>query len=312
MHSEKKIDCSVRVVTHENIEFEYALAGPFHRLPAFLCDLVIRIVIILGIGIALTAASPITSMLSTAFGTVVGLLCYFFFSWFYGIVFETRFNGRTPGKMLFQLRVISADGRPINGIQAALRNFLRVVDLGVPLSIQFFSVDAPPMYLIPTYSIGFVAFYLSPQFQRIGDLAAGTIVVAENQSHKPLIRRPDDDRVYALIELIPPSFAVTNSMARTLGQFMETRGRLHPRRRSEVARHLSAPILKHLGLPQDTGPDLFLCALYARTFMSQEDLSKHWESQQKQATQTEKDSIPPEFSSVAPSDDSFGPTSGMP
>ena len=150
-----KLDCHVRVITPENIEFEYALAGPFQRLPAFLLDLVIRAAALVGISIffgTLSSWLPIGPSLIT----VATLLSFFALSWFYGIYFETRFNGRTLGKMLFRLRVLSADGRPINAVQAALRNLLRAADMGVLLSLQVFDPEAPPAYAIPTMIIGLV------------------------------------------------------------------------------------------------------------------------------------------------------------
>ena len=52
--------------------------------------------------------------------------CFFLVSWFYGGFFEAYWNGQTPGKRIMGLRVLSTNGRPINGYQAVLRNLLRV------------------------------------------------------------------------------------------------------------------------------------------------------------------------------------------
>ena len=61
-------------------------------------------------------------------GIGVFLVCWFVLSWFYGGLFETFWNGQTPGKRLFGLRVLTVDGTPINAMQAVLRNVLRDVD----------------------------------------------------------------------------------------------------------------------------------------------------------------------------------------
>ena len=264
-----KLDCHVRVITPENIEFEYALAGPFQRLPAFLLDLVIRSGVLVVLAMLVGFVSSWLPLGPTMF-TVVGLLGSFVLSWFYGIFFETRFNGRTPGKMVFRLRVLSADGRPINAVQATLRNMLRAADMGVLLSLQVFDPEAPPAYAIPTMIIGLVTMTISPRMQRIGDLAAGTIVVSEGRQSTPWNLQPEDLRAFGLEDLIPANFQVSSSLAQTVGLYMENRRRLSANRRHDIAKHLAVPLLKKFEMLPDTSPDLLLCALYVRVFLSAE------------------------------------------
>ncbi|RMF37638.1 MAG: RDD family protein [Planctomycetota bacterium] len=264
-----KIDCRVRVVTPENIAFEYRLAGPFQRLPAFIFDFLARCVIFIGL-VFMTGLVFSQIPLGGTLTGVLGVLLFFFLSWFYGIFFETRFNGRTLGKMLVGLRSISTDGRPINGMQAALRNLLRSGDMGLFLSLQIFDPEAPPAYIIPTFSLGLAVMLLSPRMQRIGDLAAGTMVIVEGSRRGLSKFVPEDPRAFGLAELIPAAFRVNHSLAQTIGLYMENRGRLSPARRREIARHLATPLIQQFELMQDTSPDLLLCALYVRTFMSEE------------------------------------------
>ena len=120
-----QIDTSIRIVTPENISFQYQLAGPFRRLPAFLIDFSIRLAVVVAIGIIaqiFTLVSP-----GVAFSLFSVLL--FLLEWFYGGLFETFMNGQTPGKLLMGLRVLQVDGQPINGMQAVMRNVLRSADL---------------------------------------------------------------------------------------------------------------------------------------------------------------------------------------
>lgn len=269
LNSIEKLDCSVRVTTPENIEFEYALAGPFQRLPPFIFDLIVRIaafIAIMILGGILTSWLPVNNVLLA----VAGTLLFFFLSWFYGIFFETRFNGRTLGKMVFKLRVISIDGRPINGVQAALRNLLRLADMGVLLSLQIFDNAAPPRYMIPTMIVGLVCMTLTPHLQRIGDLAAGTMVISEGNRRTPWNLQPEDVRAFGLAELIPATYQLSHSMAQTVGLYMENRRRLTPMRRNEVARHVAEPLIQQFDLLSDTSPDLLLCALYVNTYLSEE------------------------------------------
>ncbi len=245
----EKLDCIVRVVTPENVEFEYQIAGPFQRLMAFLFDFFVRILamfallLVLGFG---TAFVPFSSAITT----VALILIYFLMSWFYGVYFESRFNGRTLGKMLFKLRVISTDGRPINGVQAALRNLLRLSDV------------------YPTPLTGLLSMTITNRFQRIGDLAAGTMVILDRARRAPWDQQPDDPRAYGLAELIPASFIANYTMTQTIGMYMENRRRLPMARRLEISRHLADPLIKQFDLLPDTSPDLLLCALYVRIFLS--------------------------------------------
>ncbi|MFK7735457.1 MAG: RDD family protein [Pirellulaceae bacterium] len=265
---EGKLDCFVRVVTPENIAFEYPLAGPFQRLPAFLVDVALRFGFLLGLvffGSIFFSFVPFGSMIIN----VLSVLSFFLLSWFYGIFFETRFNGRTPGKMLFRLRTISTDGRPINASQAALRNILRLADMNVLLPLQVLNEEAPPMFVIPTMLVGLVSMTLTKRLQRVGDLAAGTMVVSEPRAPRSLNLQPEDIRAYGLAELIPVNYQLSGSLAQNVGLYMENRRRLNPVRRIEIAKHLALPLIKRFELLPDTSSDLLLCALYVRTFMSQ-------------------------------------------
>lgn len=288
--TDEKLDCFVRVITPENIEFEYALAGPFQRLPAFLFDFAVRALVFFGL-IILTAFAASWVPAGQVLVTILALLLFFALSWFYGIFFETRFNGRTLGKMIFKLRVISVDGRPINGVQAALRNLLRLADMSLMISLQVFTPDAPPAYIIPTMLVGLVCMTLTRRMQRVGDLAAGTMVISESQSRSPWNLQPEDLRAFGLAELIPPTFQVSNSLARTIGLYMENRKRLSVARRSEVSKHLASLLIREFNLLPDTSPDLLLCALYVRVYLSEEQRTQGRE--QMRRTTSQRAATPP-------------------
>ncbi len=90
----------------------------------------------------------------------------------YFVIFEWLFNGQTPGKRFLKLRVIREDGRPITFWEALVRNVLRMV-------------DAFPGLVVPIYSIGLIALFLSGRDQRVGDMFAGTVVVRETSDEAP-------------------------------------------------------------------------------------------------------------------------------
>lgn len=296
-HAEsEKLDCFTKVVTPENIEFEYALAGPFQRLPAYLADLVIW-------NVCFAVVFVILVFIAGLLGFTLGMgeialffivVIYFFVSWFYGVYFETYYNGRTPGKMLFKLRAVSIDGRPINGLQAGLRNVLRLADINIFLSAQYFSAELPavPLLIAPTYIVGTIAMFLSGKMLRVGDIASGTMVISEHKPSTPWNLQPDDVRAYGLAELIPPTFEPSSSMAQTIGLYMESRRKLGTSRREEIAGRIAKPLLKKFELLPNTGYDLFLCALYVKIFLSEQQQAQGLDLLRKSTVQTSSPRMP--------------------
>ena len=242
---DKPLDATIHVVTPENIAFEYRLAGPFRRLPALLLDYCIRGVVQVGIMIGLGLTLGFVSMGLAVF---LIMLIWFVIEWFYGALFETFLNGQTPGKYLLGLRVLSDNGRPIDGMQATLRNLLRVADM--------------------FGAVGLIAMLMNSKYKRLGDLVAGTIVVVEERQWLTGVAKLDDPRSIQLAAYLPPNFVVSRSMAKALATYVERRRYFTPPRRREVARHLAEPLLERFGLPADTSYDLLLCALYYRTFIA--------------------------------------------
>jgi uncharacterized RDD family membrane protein YckC len=243
---QQPIDSIIRVVTPENIAFEYRIAGPFRRVGALLLDYAIRGVMMMVIMIV----SGLTfGWFSPGVAFAVAMVGMFVIEWFYGGLFETFFNGQTPGKMVCALRVLTQEGQPINGLQAVLRNLLRTADL-------FLGV------------VGLAVMTMNRRYQRLGDLVCGTIVVVEDRHWLTGVAKLDDPRAIQLAAYLPPNFVVTKSMARALATYVERRRFFSVPRRREVAKHLAEPLLARFGLPRDTSYDLVLCALYYRTFIA--------------------------------------------
>ncbi len=252
----EKIDSTIRVVTPENIAFEYRLAGPFRRLPALLIDWAIIGAILFAlsfvVGLTLGMASP-----GLAFAIII--LSFYVLTWFYGGLFETFMNGQTPGKRMTGIRVLTTEGQPINGMQAIMRNLFRGADL-------FFLIQPDFVFAMPL--VGLIVMTLTQRSQRVGDLVAGTIVVVEQNSWLTGVARLEDPRAIQLAGYLPPNFVVSRPLARALATYVERRRFFTPLRRREVAKHLGEPLLVQFGLPADTSYDLLLCALYYRTFIA--------------------------------------------
>ncbi len=186
------------------------------------------------------------------------LVIWFVLSWFYGGVFETMWNGQTPGKRLLGLRVLNVDGQPINALQAVLRNVLREVD-AMPLAFNF----------VPLYMLGLASMSASNRYQRLGDLAAGTIVVVEHRGSLRGLAPMADREVIDFAAALPPSFRASRALGHALAAYVNRRARFTPPHRYEIAATLAMPLAERLGLPRDTNPDLLLQALYYRTFVAQ-------------------------------------------
>ena len=255
----EQIDISVRIVTPENIAFQYQLAGPFRRLPAYLIDLGIRV----GVGILSVFALGLLGIVAgnAAFGLL--LLFWFVLEWFYGGLFETFWNGQTPGKRMTGIRVLRIDGQPINGLQAVLRNILRAVDL-----MPVVPAVALGPFPVPTLMIGLLTPALNRRFQRMGDLVCGTMVVVEERRRLSGVTKLHDARIAQLAALVPAHVEIDRKLGRALSAYVERRNVFTEPRRAEIARELALPLLQRFSLPHDTNHDLFLCALYYRAFVA--------------------------------------------
>ena len=118
------------------------------------------------------------------------------------------------------IRVVTTEGQPIDGLQAVLRNVLRVVDAYPLVSVQAFGVEQP-LYLFPTFIIGLVAMALNRRFQRLGDLVCGTLVVIEERQWLTGVAKLEDPRAAQLAEYLPADFQVSRSLARTLAAYVD-------------------------------------------------------------------------------------------
>lgn len=278
------IDTMMLVKTPENISFQYEISGPFYRFVAYLTDLIFAfggyfaavgilyfLLVVFGllIGSALNTFTFFEVLAGIGFGLI--MVGFFIVYWFYGAYMETRFNGQTLGKRLCGIRVISVDGHAIDGVQATLRNFFRFLDVMpiVPLQMLL-GLESQVLFAIPTFLIGLVVMSLNRKFQRVGDLVAGTVVIFEEKKYRPDLIEFEDERVPRLAELIPADFVASQALTQVVAEFAEQRVYLVPQRSADIAKHVAVPLMDRFGIAADTDPDLFMCSLYHRLFVTQE------------------------------------------
>lgn len=236
------LDTTLVVVSPENIAFQFRLAGPALRSLALIIDGFAMLVIVV-----LAQFALIPFMVIGADGGLRGLLLvgFFFFWWGYGAACEVWNNGQTLGKKMLGLRVVSETGLSINAAQAMLRNLIRAIDI------------APPFFP------GVVAMAVTGRFQRLGDLAAGTVVVLDRVRARP---RPPERPVdaEALAALIPDGWEPPPAFAEALAAYVGRRQALPVGRRRELATIAAARLCAAWCEPLPADPDGLLCVVYER------------------------------------------------
>jgi uncharacterized RDD family membrane protein YckC len=169
------------IETPERVELYYTRAQVGNRFLAAGVDHLIQILMVGAILVVAWWLGDLLQLLWDGLGNwALGLaiMVAFLIYTSYFVLFETIWNGQTPGKRLFRLRVIREDGRPIRFYEAMVRNLLRTALDAMPV------VGVP---FLPLYSIGIVAVFLSPRSKRIGDYVAGTVVVRESEAKAPTL-----------------------------------------------------------------------------------------------------------------------------
>lgn len=145
------LDTLEKIETPEGVELSLRPAGLYSRTLAWLIDFLIK-----------AAAFFVMTLVWSSFGDFlwgVFLLFMFFLLWFYNVFFEVLNDGQTPGKRALNLQVVRANGAPVGWSGSILRNFLRLVD-----------------FLPNLYALGAAVCLGNRRFQRLGDMAADTVV----------------------------------------------------------------------------------------------------------------------------------------
>lgn len=149
------------VTTPERVSFEFQVAGLGTRAIAQILDLLILAGVLFGVYFAAIAAgqfgSAVIGYLVAVIGTFVVIFGYFW-------ACEAFWSGQTVGKRVFRLRAVGDRGEPMTFFQAGIRNIVRLVD-----------------FLPYAYGVGMVVLFLNGRGKRLGDLAAGTIVVKDSE-----------------------------------------------------------------------------------------------------------------------------------
>ncbi|GAB4382481.1 MAG: RDD family protein [Elainellaceae cyanobacterium] len=246
----------VKLLTPESVELEFTLAGIGNRTLAVLVDYGI---ILLGWllfwvlwGVFSFQLMNYLESLNTDYSNVplwllaIGILLTFLFTTGYFAGFEVLRQGQTPGKRYARIRVVRDDGRPVGLAQTLLRALLQPIDY--------------------TFFLGAFLIFWGKSEKRLGDWAAGTLVIQENQAMKRAITlspeakqlAPELPAITDLAQLRPDQFAIVN-------EYLQRRSFMETQARSELSLELARqirPIIQLETIPQGLTSDQFLEAVY--------------------------------------------------
>jgi uncharacterized RDD family membrane protein YckC len=169
------VERTLEIRTGESVAIRYELAGLGSRFLAVGLDVVIQLAVTVAVaGTLLALSKPLGAVAATVPRTIgksgaatfmaIGVFALFVLYFGYFIIFELWWSGRTPGKRALGIRVVRDGGFPIDAGSATVRNVVRIIEVGLGL-----------------YAVSAMSALLSPQNKRLGDFAAGTIVVRDRR-----------------------------------------------------------------------------------------------------------------------------------
>lgn len=199
------VDTGHTVEAPEGVELGLRIASPIPRAVAWASDLGMRAFIYLSLANVLFLMGPV--------GQALGVLVFFALEWGWSIGFEVYGQGSTPGKRLVGLRVVRDDGTPVGWSESVLRNVTRTAD-----------------FLPFGYALGFLSCLAGEDGKRLGDRAAGTLVVHRSA--------PDREGEIAEVPPVRPPVPLSLEEQGALIEFARRSPSWTPARRREVADHL--------------------------------------------------------------------------
>ncbi len=236
------------VLTPERVSLEYGVAGIGSRGGAVLIDtgLELLALCVLGAGVigAATASGSFGMSVPSGVFIAVGAVGLFAITSGYFMLFEILWNGQTPGKRILGLRVMRESGYPLRPVDAVIRNVVRIVD-----------------WLPVFYGVGILAMLLNQRSRRLGDFAAGTIVVREGARNHLSALHVSDDKLSprrASDDVLPPAIALSAADATLVRDFLVRRDAMDPTARANLAARLSTALAKRYGLVPDEDTERFL------------------------------------------------------
>jgi uncharacterized RDD family membrane protein YckC len=229
------------IETPEGVPLELTLAGLGSRFSAALVDYVIEFLVLVALAVVVGYGAGVSPGASALSGALL-ILGFFVVFWGYNVAFEVLNSGRTPGKALNGLRVVLESGAPVTFGTSAVRNVLRIVDL-----------------LPGTYLVGMTSILVTRRNQRVGDLAAGTLVIRDGRALPPEVGISPSVQAPAW-----DTSAVDRQELDAVAAFLARRGELAAGARIQIATELAGRLRPKVGgAIAGEGDEMFLERLLA-------------------------------------------------
>ncbi len=232
----------VEFITPENIEVSYELAGIGSRFIAAVIDLAIQVATLSAVGIVSFYAIAGASVFRQTFlaslplwAIAVVILIVFVVMFGYHTFCELRWAGQTPGKKVAKLRVVRDGGYPIDPYSSLVRNLVRIID-----------------FLPPPYGIGLLSIFFSQEYKRLGDWAAGTLVIKERDPGRLAGSSGVASPIVAhFVSQLPSVDALTGEEFQAIRRFTHRRHELDIPIQAHIAMRLAIPLMRklHIDIP---------------------------------------------------------------
>ena len=206
-------DDQVTVESVTGVELRLAIAGPGSRSYAFVIDWHIRL-LLAGAWLLVATVALGAKLTWRSHDALLSVLPAAIIYFLYHPIIEVAMRGRTPGKRMAGVRILSRDGGQPSATALLLRNVFRLVD----------SLPA-------TYLVGLTACFLTPQRIRIGDMAAGTLLVLDNAAAEASLLR---------LERLAANSKLPLDALELVDQVLERWDSLESENRAKIARSLLA------------------------------------------------------------------------
>jgi len=204
----------------ESVEFSFDLAGLGTRSIALLLDLLLQAgVLLLLLVTAILMGVNLGGLPGWMY--ITGITVLFLLKWGYFALFEALSDGRTPGKRYMKIRVVTDRGGSIGPLEATIRNLIRYLDMLGP---------------------GAIAMFVSSKWKRLGDYAAGTVVVKEGAVDVDLLNVPDAPEPAAASAGSLPSVSLSDAEYELLAGFMARRDNLDAATRTQLAGRIASSL----------------------------------------------------------------------
>ena len=263
--ADPRLDTMRAFTSPEQATYRYRIAGPLVRGIAYVIDFLLMVVLIIAVGLIATLVIAFTGLFSdTDFftGVMVGVLfiAVFLVLWLVPGWVEFRYRGRTPGKRAMGVRTVTTTGFAPSLGSCMLRTLLRFADS------------------LPTAALGLSVMVMNRDFRRLGDIAAGTMVVYDSDTERVRLSRTSHKDLKALrpahLASLPDRLLtqLDQHTVAAIASYVERRGVLGSGRREEIASVLADALRPHWSGSRSLTADTMLLICYHHCFMQERQL----------------------------------------